>query len=106
MIEDQDPNLSEVNSPQNVSSITTPNTGGYSSQHPCDKCEKLFPSKYLMKKHSKDCLGPNSQEPVEGKSKCDGCGDYFTTQGGWLTRVSFVILLGFIFYGMSNFREI
>merc|ERR1712223_568527 len=40
-IEDHDPNISEVNSPQNVSSINIPNAG-YSNQHPCEKCQKLF----------------------------------------------------------------
>ena len=101
-IEDHDPNISEVNSPQNVSSINTPNAG-YSNQHPCEKCQKLFPSKYLMKKHSKDCLGPNSQEPIEGKSKCDGCGEYFTTQGGWLTRVSFIYFILFLDFQLKFF---
>ena len=73
----EDPNLSEV----------TPLSETSFNQYNCEKCQKGFNSKYLMKKHIKDCLGPNTELSIDGKEKCNHCGEYFTTQGGWLRKV-------------------
>ena len=53
--------------------------------HPCMKCGKAFGSKYLKKKHEKDC---GTEVDLEGKEQCEKCGEYFTVQGGWLVKVS------------------
>ena len=74
----EDPNLSEVTLSETIFNPFT-----------CIKCQKTFASKYLTKKHAKDCLGPDAIDVSnDGKEQCEHCGNYFATQGGWLTRVN------------------
>lgn len=64
----------------------------------CQICQRTFNSKYLLKKHGKDCfdLSQNNHDQeasavvdesvVDGKKQCDNCGEAFAVQGGWLTK--------------------
>ncbi len=65
----------------------------------CSICHRNFNSKYLLKKHAKDCyelpLIPESAPPAPqevkaeeegGKKECEKCGDSFAIQGGWITK--------------------
>lgn len=74
------------------------------SLYKCQICQRTFNSKYLLKKHGKDCfdLSQNNEHNNEsipaasaaeedasgggGKKKCDNCGESFAIQGGWLTK--------------------
>ena len=56
----------------------------------CSICKHDFASKYLLKKHAKDCYETTEEQIHEdeegGKKKCDHCGGSFALQGGWLTK--------------------
>ena len=66
----------------------------------CSICSLNFSSKYLLKKHAKDCFEVEkpmeteqveetqnkSSEELSGKGKCENCGQIFSLNGGWLTK--------------------
>lgn len=61
------------------------------SMFSCSLCHKNFASKYLLKKHAKDCYEVSTIEEIpteeeSGKKKCENCGESFAIKGGWITK--------------------